>query len=71
MLVEGRLRPDPVTRGPRIYFRQDGTAGASSEVVAQTVCFLGRVDGNGSVNARADVEADLDDVTFLASCREP
>mgnify|MGYP001767442671 CR=1 FL=1 len=42
VLVEGRLKPDPATGGPRIWKRQDGTPGANFEVVAQTVRFLGR-----------------------------
>ncbi len=41
VLVEGRLNPDPATGGPRIWTKQDGTAGASFEVTAQTVRFLG------------------------------
>jgi single-strand DNA-binding protein len=64
VLVEGRLRPDPETGGPRVYFRQDGTAGASFEVVAQTVRFLGSGNGNGNANARTAVEEDLDSVPF-------
>lgn len=40
VLVEGRLVPDPATGGPRIWNRQDGTAGASYEVSAFTVRFL-------------------------------
>jgi single-strand DNA-binding protein len=64
VLVEGRLRPDPETGGPRVYFRQDGTAGASFEVVAQTVRFLGSGNGNGSANTRAEVELDPEDVPF-------
>jgi single-strand DNA-binding protein len=39
--VEGRLRPDPETGGPRVYERQDGSHGASFEVTAVTVRFLG------------------------------
>ncbi len=27
VLVEGRIKPDPNTGGPRIYTRQDGSAG--------------------------------------------
>jgi single-strand DNA-binding protein len=46
VLVEGRLRPDPQTGGPRVWTRQDGTAGASFEVHANTVKFLG---GRGEV----------------------
>lgn len=64
VLIEGRLRPDPETGGPRVYFRQDGSAGASFEVVAQTVRFLGNGNGNGSANARAEVELDPEDVPF-------
>jgi len=41
VFVEGQLRPDPETGRPRIWTRQDGTAGASFEVTARTVRFLG------------------------------
>jgi single-strand DNA-binding protein len=41
VLIEGRLRPDPETGGPRLWTRQDGTAGASFEITAFTVKFLG------------------------------
>jgi single-strand DNA-binding protein len=48
VLIEGRLNPDPSTGGPRIWTRQDGTAGASYEVTANTVRFIGgRGDGEG------------------------
>lgn len=40
VLIEGRLTPDKSTGGPRIWTKQDGTAGASFEVTAQTVRFL-------------------------------
>ena len=40
VLVEGRLVPDPATGGPRIWTKQDGSAGASFEVSASTVRFL-------------------------------
>ncbi len=63
VLVEGRLRPDPETGGPRVYFRQDGTAGASFEVVAHTVRFLGgRNDGSG--NGAYEPEPEADDIPF-------
>lgn len=42
VFVEGRLRPDPETGGPRVYQRNDGTYGAQFEVTARTVKFLGR-----------------------------
>jgi len=40
VLVEGRLKPDIQSGGPRVYQRQDGAWGASFEVTAQTVKFL-------------------------------
>ena len=48
VLVEGRIKPDPNTGGPRLWTRQDGTIGANFEVVADTVRFLsGRGDDGG------------------------
>ena len=44
VLIEGRLVPDK-NGGPRTFTRQDGTTGASFEVNASTVRFLGRTDG--------------------------
>ncbi|WP_376791494.1 single-stranded DNA-binding protein [Thermoflexus sp.] len=41
VLVEGRLRPDPETGGPRIFRRSDGTAGAVYEVRADRIVFIG------------------------------
>lgn len=40
VLVEGRIKPDPNTGSPRLWTRQDGSVGASFEVVADTVRFL-------------------------------
>ena len=40
VLIEGRLTPDLATGGPRTYTRNDGTTGASFEVVANTVRFM-------------------------------
>jgi single-strand DNA-binding protein len=49
VLVEGRLTPDKATGGPRVWTKQDGTAGASFEVSASTVRFLSsREDGGGT-----------------------
>ena len=41
VLVEGQLRPDPATGGPRVWTGNDGTTRASFEVNANTVKFLG------------------------------
>ena len=40
VLVEGELRPDKETGGPRVFTRNDGTTGASYEISARTVRFL-------------------------------
>ncbi len=40
VLIEGRLTADPATGGPRVWTRQDGSAGASFEITAQSVQFL-------------------------------
>ena len=48
VLVEGRLKPDPNTGAPRLWTRSDGSVGASFEVIADRVQFLGRRgDGEG------------------------
>lgn len=48
VLVEGRIKPDPATGGPRLWTRQDGTMSANFEVVADTVRFLsGRGEDGG------------------------
>ena len=44
VLVEGRLRPDPATGGPRIWTAQDGTPRASHEITAESVRFLSSRD---------------------------
>ncbi|MBE0680420.1 MAG: single-stranded DNA-binding protein [Anaerolineales bacterium] len=40
VLVDGRMSADPTTGGPKIWTKQDGTAGSSFEVTASTVRFL-------------------------------
>lgn len=46
VLVEGRIKPDPNTGGPRLYTRQDGSIGANFEMVADSVRFLSTNNGN-------------------------
>jgi single-strand DNA-binding protein len=41
VLVEGQLKPDPATGGPRVWTGNDGVARASYELNALTVKFLG------------------------------
>jgi single-strand DNA-binding protein len=55
VLVEGRLTPDKNTGGPRIWTKQDGSAGSSFEVTAGTVRFLStRADGDGGGSISSD-----------------
>lgn len=66
VLIEGHLRPDPDTGGPAVYTRSDGSAGASYEVVAERVQFLG---GNGNSNGyragdEPEEEVESDSIPF-------
>ncbi|MDH4138332.1 MAG: single-stranded DNA-binding protein, partial [Anaerolineae bacterium] len=42
VFIEGQLKPDPETGGPRLWTGNDGIARASFEVTAREVKFLGR-----------------------------
>jgi single-strand DNA-binding protein len=69
VLVEGRLRPDPATGGPRLWTRQDGSVGASFEIVASSVQFLGsNGNGNGGSHGNGDYAGSAaqeeDDIPF-------
>jgi len=58
VLIEGRLKPDAETGGPRVYERNDGSYGAQYEVTAMTVKFLG---GNGQSGRGGAASADASD----------
>ena len=48
VFVTGRLITDPATGGPKVYQRNDGSTGASFEINAFQVIFLGGAQsGNG------------------------
>jgi single-strand DNA-binding protein len=57
VLVEGRLIGDE-SGNPKIWNRQDGTPGASFEINAQTVRFLGGRPAGGNGEAPAEAVAD-------------
>ena len=59
VFVQGRLVPDKNTGRPRIWTGQDGTAGATFEVNAQTVRFLG---GKANGQEYTSEEPSADDV---------
>ena len=48
VLVEGRLKPDAQTGGPRLWTRQDGTVAASYEITADNIVFLSAKGEGGS-----------------------
>lgn len=58
ILVEGQLNADPRTGGPRVFTRQDGTAGASYEINANQVKFLSKVS-DGSSEPEEDKDSPL------------
>ncbi len=64
VLIEGHLRPDPQTGGPKIWTRQDGTAGASFEITATNVKFLpgGRAEGGAAQASAEDFEGAPDTI---------
>jgi single-strand DNA-binding protein len=69
VLVEGRLTPDRETGGPRVYTRSDGTSGASYEVTALTVKFLGgrgegEADSSVSLQEPPPAEMGEDEIPF-------
>ena len=63
VLVEGRIKPDPNTGGPRLWTRQDGTVAASFEVQADNFTFVGsRPDGgSGGGNRHTSGPGEFDD----------
>ena len=65
VLVEGRLAPDPNTGGPKTFVRRDGAIGASFEVVAQSVTFMGGNGGSEDHQASNDMpEEDENDIPY-------
>jgi len=50
VLVEGRLKPDPQTGGPRLWTGQDGSMRASFEITAGTVQFIGGRESSAMID---------------------
>ncbi len=64
VLVEGRLVADE-NGNPRVWTRQDGTPGASFEVTAQTVRFLGtRADAELGTAEPGETPQSEEDIPF-------
>jgi single-strand DNA-binding protein len=65
VLVEGRLRADQATGGPKIWTKQDGSPGASFEITANTVRFLSSRQDDEAYQASGVAEpSPEDDIPF-------
>jgi single-strand DNA-binding protein len=69
VLVTGRLRVDPKSGGPTTYTRQDGSVGASFEIVVEDFTFLSPRDEGSAVpeggdTGGHDAGGDSDDIPF-------
>jgi single-strand DNA-binding protein len=65
VFVEGRLRTDPATGGPKLWTAQDGTVRASFELQAFTVQFLGQKgEGDGSGPTAGGYPVEEDEIPF-------
>lgn len=64
--IEGEMKPDPQTGGPRTFTRQDGTVGAAYDVRAFNVRYLsggkdaagagaGQASGNGAATEEDEI----------------
>lgn len=63
--IEGRLIANPVTGGPRIWTRQDGSPAASFELHVELIRFLGGRNGEGNgTGAPTEVTADEGEIPF-------
>jgi len=65
VLIEGRMRPDPTTGGPRVYQKNDGSYGASYELNASTVKFLGsRSDSPSAPTGDEPADVPAEEIPF-------
>ena len=60
VMVEGRLKPDPETGGPRVYQKTDGTWGANFEFVTERLTLLGNRGDSPAADAEAPAEAEAE-----------
>ncbi|MCJ7735547.1 MAG: single-stranded DNA-binding protein [Anaerolineales bacterium] len=68
VLIDGYLRPDPESGGPRVWTRNDGTPAASFEMTAQNVTFLSSRSEDQAVQSQSPESStgtvDEDDIPF-------
>ena len=67
VLIEGRLNPDKETGNPRVFQRNDGSSGASYEIMSERVVFLDSRGDQAPVEpghmGQSDMSAE-DDIPF-------
>lgn len=68
VFVEGQMKPDPASGGPRTYARNDGTVGASYELRAFNIKFLSGKDDDytagAAVDQKREVAVEEDEIPF-------
>ncbi len=64
VLVEGHLRPDSETGGPRVWTGNDGQARASFELTAQSVKFLGGRGDAAAYQEEGPAAEEEDEIPF-------
>ena len=67
VLIDGRLNPDPETGGPKVFIRNDGSAGSSYEVTASQVVFLSSKNEDNAYQPQQEdhfPDVDEDDIPF-------
>lgn len=62
--VEGRLSIDKATGGPKIFNKSDGTASTSFEIIANSVLFLSKNEGNAEPENSQNASAQNADDEF-------
>lgn len=62
--VKGRLTPDKVTGGPRIWNTSDGKPAANFEMTAETVQFLSRTNHGDEQHEGAETPNDESEIPF-------
>jgi len=64
VMVEGRMTPDKTTGKPRVYQKSDGSYGASYEVTAERIIFLGTKGGDAAASGGSSASGDNFDAGF-------
>ena len=65
VLVEGYLRPDPETGGPRVWTKNDGTPAASFEMTGINFTFLSTKAEDQALQSQSGTDlVDEDDIPF-------